>query len=1024
MSDQALDSTPRRLAISLFGRFDARLDEQPLGGFEYNKVRALLAYLAVESDRPQPRAGLCALLWPDLGESAARQNLSQALTRLRQALGDKQATPPFLLTTTETVQLNPLAPVDVDVLRFTALMGEAEAHTHRDWHLCTPCATRLRAAITLYQGDFLAQLYVSDSALFEEWALPLRQRLRLRMLSALERLARYAEWRGEYADAARYAQRHIALEPLRDDGHRELMRLLALDGQQTAATLQYEYLRRTLAAELDAEPEPATTALYEQIRAGGAPDALRRLHAPPSNIPAPPTALIGREAEANTVCGQLLGSRAGAPARLLTITGAPGIGKTRLALEVARRLRFDFADGVHVVELAPVVDAAEAPAAIATVLGVRERPRQTIVEALCEHLQSAHSLLVLDNFEHILDAAAFVGELLARCPALSVLITSRTPLRVRAEYQYALQPLAVPAEHAMVDVAARAEAVQLFVHRARAVRPEFELHAENVAPVAAICRRLDGLPLAIELAAPRLKSLSVGEMLRQFESRLSGAGAGPRDVPARHRTLRGAIQWSYDRLSPDEQQVFAHMGVFLGGCTVDAVQAVVGDSPAALPALEALHDASLLHTQPSDNTTRFLLLETIGEFALEMLTRSGERDRAHRRHLDYFAQLADAAYTELLGPDQAQWSTRIAAEHDNLRAALRWALRHRQIEAALRIAAGIWRFWWQRGFVREGLEWLEAALAHHQDAAPDVQTKALRAAGVLAMGLNEYARARGRLEQALEVAHQHGLTYDRAAALTNLGLVLREQGELEAASAYLEQSVALQRQMDDPRPVKFPLIVLAELYGRLGNITQAGALYEECLRLNRELGDAEGTANALYGMGWVANARGDARGARRWCDDAMELYTTLHHQFGLGWCYYLLGDIARDQGDDAEALLQYRRCLSLWMEREDMVSAALALDDIARVLYRLHDAARAVRLMGAARAIRDDTNVELAPNEQARLEATLARCRVALGAMDYRRAWNEGQAMRPQQAAMLALRDEAEAGEFGHTLRAGPVLQA
>lgn len=1024
VSNRAPDLARPQLALCLFGRFEARLGDQPLGGFEYNKVRALLAYLSIEAEHPQQRAHLAALLWGDLPESAARQNLSQALTRLRQALGDRQAATPFLMTTADTVRINPQALCEVDVVRFTELVAEAETHTHRGWHLCTQCATRLRTAVEYYTGDFLAQFYVSDSALFEEWALLLRQRLRLRMLSALERLVMYAEWRGHFVQAVVYAQRQAELEPLRDHGHRELMRLLALSGQRAAALAHYEHFRGMLDTELDAEPEPATTSLYAQLSSGEEKDALRRLASPSSELPTPPTPLIGRETEIQSVCEYLLGAGRSAPARVLTVTGAPGIGKTRLALAVGQALRFDYEDGVYLVELAAVPDATGVPGAIASMLAVTQQPRQTVVEAICERLQSSHGLLILDNFEHVLDAAPLVKTLVTVCPALTVLITSRVPLHLRAEQQYGLQPLEVPAADTSHDRAGQSEALRLFVERARAVRPEFALTAATLPDVIAICRRLDGLPLAIELIAPRLKSQSVGEILRQLDSRLSAVARGPTDGPARHRTLRKSIEWSYELLSAEEQYVFARLGVYSGGFTADAIQMLVGDTIVVLPVLETLNDASLIFTHESSNTTRYMCLQTIGEFALATLTARGELDCAQQRHADYFLALGDAALTELLGPNQAEWSARIAAEHDNLRAALRWAISHDANETALRIASGIWRFWWQRGFLREGSDWLEAALIDRDKVALDVQARALRAAGVLAMGLNEYPRSRLRLEESLVIARQIGATYDAAAAMTNLGLVLREQGDLEAACAYLEQSVALQRTFDNPRSVKFPLIILAGLHGRAGNIAQAEAMYTECLHINQEVGDLEGTANALYGIAWVANAQADYRRARTWCEDAMALYNSLDHQFGLGWCYYLMGDIARDQKDLAEALVHYRYCLSIWIKREDIVSSAQVIDDIAMLFSRLHQPSAAVRLMGAAQAMRERVNATLTRAEQAAHERVLATCREQLGLSAYRTAWSDGRALRPKQAVALALLGEQEIPERHHAPSTAPDAQA
>jgi predicted ATPase/DNA-binding SARP family transcriptional activator len=991
------------LSISLFGRFEARLDTVPLGGFDYNKVRALLAYLAIEHKQPHTRAALCALLWPDLGENAARQNLSQALTRLRQVLGDKQAHVPFLLSTTDTVQLNPVASLAVDVNTFSTLITTAERHPHRGWHLCTSCAIKLQAAVRWYQGDFLAHFYLSDSDPFEEWALPLRQRLRSRMLSALERLVRYAEWRGDFTQAIEIAHQQIGLEPFRDDAHREMMRLLALSGQHRAALLHYENFCQLLESELGAAPEPETITLYEQILSDPIHEHLRHTISPPSSIPAAPTALVGRERDVQSVCDQLTGGAQTPPARLLTITGAPGMGKTRLALEIAQRLRFDFEEGVHWIELAPVLEAERVPAAVADALEIKEHPRRTLETMVAEQLAPQHRLLILDNFEHLLDAASFVAMLLRACPTLSILITSRAPLHLRAEVQYSLEPLGLPAADATPDITANTEAVQLFAHRARAIHPEWYLTAETIPAVAALCRRMDGLPLAIELIAPRLKSLSATEILQQFESPLNAAPPGPRDMPARHRTLRNAIQWSYGRLTKDEQMVFTHLGLFPSGGTVESTQAVVGNSVSVMPLLESLHDTSLLHTRRDHGNTRFYQLETIREFAGEQLATNGEAEIATERFIAYFVQLANEAYVQLLGSEQATWSTRLAAEQDNIRAALRRALDTHRIEAILRIATGTWRFWWQRGNLREALGWLETGLAEPEQAPPLVRTRALRAAGVLAMGLSEYGQARRLLEEAAEVALHANAIYDHGSARTNLGMVLREQGDFKAACAYLEQSAALMRTLEDPRLVKFPLIILASLYVRMGKIDQAAALYDECLWLNRDLGDTEGTANALYGIGSIHHARGDYEQARHWCEQGFILYQTLNHQFGAGWCCGLLGNIAYKEGDYEGALAAFRQALTIWMQRGDHVNGARTLEDIAKVMLRMEEPERATRLMAAAIVVYENTEVRLTEPEQVEHDIILAQCRMALGEKDFMAGWQEGRGMTVMEAVAMAM---------------------
>lgn len=997
---QTAVSTANGLSISLFGMFEARLNGVPLGGFDYNKVRALLAYLAVEHKQPHTRAALCALLWPDLSESAARQNLSQALTRLRQVFGDKQAEVPFLLATTDTVQLNPAAPWQVDVHTFSTLIARAERHPHRAWHLCTPCAETLQSAIGWYQGDFLAHFYLSDSVPFEEWTLPLRQRLRARMLSALERLVRYAEWRGDFAYAIEAAHRLIDLEPLHDHAHRELMRLLVLGGEQRAALAHYEHFRQLLESEVGVEPESETVALYQQIRATPDAKTLRFLAPPPSSLPTAPTPLVGRDAEIHTISERLTGVHT---TRLLTVTGAPGIGKTRLALEAAWHLRFDFEAGVQWVELAPVLDAAHVPDTLAHALGVKEQPRRTVAEMVIEHLKAHHMLLVLDNFEQVLEAGPFLAKILNHCPALSLLVTSRAPLRIRAETQVTLDPLAVPDPSTPLPQLAEADAVQLFAQRAQAIQPDWQLTTELLPAVAALCRRMDGLPLAIELIAPRLKSLSATEILNQFESPLSAAPPGPRDMPLRHRTLRSAIQWSYERLTANERDLFARLGVFVGGCTLESAQAVVGDAIAVLPILEALHDASLLYTRIVEGKTRFYQLETISEFAREQLAASGEAESTISRYVDYFVRLADDAYVELLGKAQATWTAHLTAEQDNLRAALRRALDHRHLDRVLRIVTGIWRFWWQRGNLRESLYWFENGLADSEVVMPLVRSRALRAAGIVAMGLNDYPRARDLLEEAMEAAHLADSPYDHGSARTNLGMVLREQGDFDAACANLEQSAALMRTLEDPRWVKFPLMILASLYVRMGRLAEAGTFYEECLRLNRDVGDTEGTANALFGIGSVLGAQGEYGRARAWCEEGLALYQTLNHQFGMAWCYSTLGDIARRAGAYDEGLAAYQQSFHIWAERGDYVNGARMLEGIADIYVHQGNAEPAARLMGAADQICESAEVRRTEPEQKTHDEILALCRAALGDAPFEATWQAGRRLSVPEAFALVL---------------------
>lgn len=979
----------RRITIRLLGSFEAIIDGAPVT-FPYAKVRALLAYLAVEGGRAHSRAELATLLWPEQPEQAARASLSQALMTLRNALGDKNAERPALLSDVGSVRLDPDCAVDVDVSRVLALLWTSEEHTHRSWRTCAACFERLRQALALYRGAFLADVAIPDSALFEDWATAQREHLVQRVLSALGRLVERAQWRGAYAQALQFAHRLVALDPLLEANQRTYLRLLALNGETTAALAHSTQLTALLANELAVEPEDATTALVEQIRRGAttplAPPE------PPFVVPVAPSPLIGRADELEALCARLREL----PARCLTLTGAGGIGKTRLALEAAHALRYEYEDGVYMVELAALTDAALVADTIARVLGVQERAQQRIGDTLRDALRSKQLLLVLDNFEHVVSAAPLVGGLLAACPALTVLVTSRAPLQIRAEQQVVL------------DALADQDAVALFVERAQAVGAELPIDEAGTTVYAAICGRLDRLPLAIELIAVRARTRSPLELLHELEQPLEALARGPRDVSARHQSLRQAIAWSYDLLSAEDQRVFRHLGVFAGGWSAEAAQAVLGSASAVLPALETLHQASLVRQQVVAEQTRLGMLETIREFALEQLMVCGEAASAQQRHAEYFADFSMTADVELLRAEATRWRAWVAAEQDNLRAAFGWVLKHRMHEAALRIATGVWRFHWMCGYLRDGLERLETALVYREQASLDVQANALRAAGMLAIGLSDYPRGRRWLEAGVQVGWRMNDQTTLQRLLTNLGFALLEQGELEEARIQLEVSLSLARQGKDPTVAKFPLGILANLHLRLGDYAQARALREESLRINQDCRDTEGTADALRGLAEIVNAQGDVLRAQQMGEQALALHGSLHHQLGMGLDYAVMGDIARGRGDDAAALAHYQQSLSLWRDRENLVNSSVVFDRLARTLCRIGDPESGATLSGTASAIRERAGVKLTADEQASNDETMRACRLALGEAAVT-AWSAGRALTLAQAINLALKSSTAA---------------
>jgi DNA-binding SARP family transcriptional activator len=564
------------LSLALLGNFEVTRDGEPVTTFESVKVRALLACLAVEGGRSHARSFLAELLWPDLPAATALTYLRHVLAKLKEALAaPEKGRPPFLLVTRDAVALNPDVGYTSDVAVFTTLLAACDDHPHRRHESCTSCARRRANAMELYRADFLAHFMLGDSVAFEEWAALKRERLRQQALDALARLATYYERSGAYEHAQHYAWRQVELAPWRDEAYQQLMRALWLGEQHDAALEQFVRFRRTLLEELGVEPSAETTALYEHIRTAGTSRLLDLSPSrPPHNLPAQATPLIGREAElARLAC--LLQDPS---CRLITLSGPGGIGKTRLAMRAAAEIGDDFADGVCFIALAPVTDATLVIPTVAQVLGVQESSGQPLIESVKVHLRARQLLLVLDNFEQVSAAAPFLFDLLSAAPQLTMLITSRAVLNLYGEHDFPVPPLTLPDVQNLPALTSlcRYEAVRLFVERAQAVQPDFELTVKTAPDVALICQRLDGLPLAIELAAARIRLLPPQAILQRLDHPLKLLTHGPHDLPARHQTLRATIDWSYNLLPADEQWLFARLAVFSSGWTLEAAETVIG----------------------------------------------------------------------------------------------------------------------------------------------------------------------------------------------------------------------------------------------------------------------------------------------------------------------------------------------------------------------------------------------------------------------------------------------------------------
>lgn len=950
----------RRLSLWLLGSFQVQSDGELVTQFEYDKVRALLAYLVVEGDVPHRRDALIGLLWPDQSDRAARHSLSQALLTLRQALGDQEASVPFLLVDRTTIRFNPAAERWLDVAECEAHLAACARHDHPRPETCAACMERRRQAVALYRGDFLKGLAVGDSATFEEWVTWKRERLHRLVLDALAELTRYHEWRGELDQAQVYARHQVELEPWREEAHRQLMQLLAHSGQRSAALAQYATCRRLLDEELGVEPSDETKQLYERIRVA---DTARH-----HNLPAQPTPFVGRQEEVAEIASLL----AHPDCRVLTIVGPGGVGKTRLAVQVAGRVADTFLNGVALVPLAGLRSAALLATALARALDFVFYGAADPTAQLLDYLRQKELLLVLDSFEHLQAGAGLVAEVLQSAPQVKILITSRARLNLSWEWTFELDGLAVPEAQPPRGLESYS-AVQLFVQRARRVQRHFSLAPADQPAIARVCELVEGLPLALELAATWVRVSTCQEIATEIGRGLDFLTTSSPDIPERHQSMRAVFEHSWQLLSPDQQKVFQNLSVFRGGFSGAAAKHVAG---ASLPVLAGLVDASLVRHQPSGRYDKHELLRQYAEEKRNEWPQ--EKDKLLDQHSRYYCAFLQERQARLQGGDQQRALAEIEQEIENVRAAWQRLVTQANIRDLAHCLEGLFLFYDLRSWAKEG----EAVFRLAVERLPAIQQAAERdllLARLMARQarfcsqLSDYDMARRLLEQSIavfrhfgsqadiafalnqlgEIASQTGMyetakqslqesltAYEAlnhrkgmATALSNLGMAIHNQGQYQAAQKYYTDSLTIFREIDDRWGEANALHQLGFVAYELGNYQEAEQRYHESLAIKRELGDLWGVANSLNNLGIVFYDLGEYVAAEQCYHESLAIRRERGNRWGIAAALNNLGLIASAQKAFTEAQQRYQESLAICREIGDQRGIAITLNNVGEIAF-------------------------------------------------------------------------------------------
>ena len=1026
------------LALSLLGPLAISFNKRPFSQLTSQKAQALLIYLAVEKEQVHQRDSLMTLFWPDYPQKSAQSSLRQTIYRLRQAIEPGKTELPFILTDRFTVSWNPEAALHLDVTQFETLTGNGRSP--QAW----------QQAIDLYRGDFLADFFLPDCDPFEQWAADKRAYYQRQAQTVSQQLVNHYLEVGDWDAAETAVRRQLTLDNLQEAAHRQLIEILAKNGRRQEALAQFETVKQLLDEELAIAPEAQTIALVESIRNGEFVDGttsqttesawpqlnVQQSNPPKTNLPALLTTVIGREQERDETT-ELLTQH-----RLVTLLGTGGIGKTTLSLQIGLQLLGDYPDGVWFVELAPLTDPHLVTQEVASAMGITIQAHRSLTEHLQSVLQARTTLILLDNCEHLLDACAHLADALLRhCPNITILATSREPLGVPGEALYDLPPLAFPAlsTNEAITTLTAYPAMQLFAERARLVQSHFMIDEAKTPFIMQICRQLDGLPLAIELAAARVNVLSVQEIATRLQENFHLLTQGSRTVLPRHKTMRALIDWSHNLLTESEQRILHRLSVFAGGWTLDAAEAICAgediDSYAVLDLTAQLVNKSLVQRMRQSQTgeTRYHLLETIRQYAQEKLSETGNEEIYRHRHLAYFVKLTEEGEHKLYDANRAFWLQKLRDEIDNLRLALRWALAT-DPPSGLRLIIASWDFWLASDDVGELEGRLTQLLEQYRD--EDIlRARALVVYAHLLADIGDFAKSKQIATQSLALSRA---TFDKqteAASLYRLGWISDNGSEL------VQQSIGLFQEVGDKRSQALAMTHLGQL---TNDPEQTRAILLDALQLHRELGYAEGIAKCQTTLAGQFIWNGDYASARPLLEETLELYRQLGNVGGESNVSGMYGSIAYWQGDYEQAYVYYQKAVllrendgtyfSLW-PRVGMAYALLRMGNIAKAKEQLGNSAqafsragvlvgvvfsiegfaslyvnqgqtkRAVQLLAWADAMREQNQNSRPSVEQRSVEKDMSLIFSQISGADFEEAYERGREMSVDQALALALAD-------------------